>query len=63
MHIYERVKTKTPRKRVAPQEGLHEATVLDVFKRQAKRATRQVNDRRVRILGVDETSLRKGQKQ
>jgi len=63
MHIYERVKHKTPRKQVALQEGLHEATVLDIFKRQAKRATRQVDDQRVDILGVDEMSLRKGHKQ
>ena len=62
-HIYERVKNKTPRKQVALQEGLQEATVLEIFKRQAKRAARQVNDRRVRILGVDEISLRKGHKQ
>jgi len=63
MHIYERVKNKTPRKQVALQERLHEATVLDIFKRQAKRAARQVKERRVRILGVDEISLRKGHKQ
>ncbi len=63
MHVYERVKNKTPRKQVARQEGLHEATVLDIFKRQAKRATRQVNGRRMRILGVDEISLRKRHKQ
>jgi transposase len=63
MHIYERVKHKTPRKRVAFQEGLSEATVLDIFKRQAKRATRQIDDGSVHILGVDEISLRKGHKQ
>ncbi len=63
MQIYERVKNKTPRKRVALQEGLHEATVLEIFKRQAKRAVRQVDGQRVRILGVDEISLRKGHKQ
>jgi transposase len=63
MHIYERVKNKTPRKQVALQEGLHEATVLDIFKRRAKRAARQVDGRRVRILGVDEISLHKGHKQ
>ncbi len=63
MHIYERVKNKTPRKQVAFQERLHEATVLDIFKRQAKRAARQVKERRVRILGVDEISLRKRHKQ
>jgi transposase len=63
MHIYDRVKNKTPRKRVALEEGLHEATVLDIFKRQAKRAVRQVDGGRIRILGVDEISLRKGHKQ
>jgi transposase len=63
MHIYERVKNKTPRKQVAFQEGLHEATVLDIFKRQAKKAVRQTDDGRVRILGVDEISLKKRHKQ
>jgi transposase len=63
MHIYERVKHKTPRKQVALQGGLNEATVLDIFKRQAKRATRQADDSRVCVLGVDEISLRKGHKQ
>jgi transposase len=63
MHIYERVKNKTPRKQVALQEGLHEATVLDIFKKQAQRAARQADGCRVRILGVDEISLRKGHKQ
>ena len=63
MHIYERVKNKTPRKQVALQEGLHEATVLEIFKRQAKRTVRQVDNRRVHFLGVDEISLRKRHKQ
>jgi transposase len=63
VHIYERVKNKTPRKQVALAKGLHEATVLDIFKRQAKCAARQVGGRRVRVLGVDEISLRKGHKQ
>jgi len=63
MHIYERVKHKAPRKQVALQGGLNEATVLDIFKRQAKRATRQADDSRVCVLGVDEISLRKGHKQ
>ena len=63
MYIYERVKHKTPRKCVALQEGLSQATVLDIFKRHAKRAACQVDDGRVHILGVDEISLRKGHKQ
>ena len=64
VHVYERVKNKTPRKQVALQERLHEATVLDIFKRQAKRAVRRTDDRRrVRVLGVDEISLRKRHKQ
>jgi transposase len=63
LHIYERVKHKTPRKQVALQEGLSEATVLDIFKRQAKRAARQVDAGRVHILGVDEISLRQGHQQ
>jgi transposase len=63
MHIYERVKNKTPRKQVAFQEGLHEATVLDIFKRQAKKAVRQTDNGRVRVLGVDEISLKKRHKQ
>jgi transposase len=63
IHIYERVKHKTPRKQVALQEGLHEATVLNIFKRQAKRAARRVDSRPMRIMGADEISLRKGHKQ
>jgi transposase len=63
-HIYEQVRNKTPRKQVALQERLHEATVLDIFKRQAKRTIRRTdNEGRVRILGVDEISLRKGHRQ
>ncbi len=63
MHIYERVKNKTPRKQVALQEGLHEATVMEIFKRQAKKPVRQADACRVRVLGVDEISLRKRHKQ
>jgi transposase len=61
-HIYQRVQ-KTPRKHVALQEGLSESTVLDIFKKWAKQATRQPRRRGVRVLGVDEISLRKGHKQ
>jgi transposase len=63
MHVYERVRDKTPRKQVALQERLHEATVLDIFKKQAKTAARQTDAGWVRVLGVDEISLRKGHKQ
>jgi transposase len=61
-HIYQQVQ-KTPRKHVALQEGLSESTVLDIFKKWAKQATRQPRRRGVRVLGVDEISLRKGHKQ
>jgi len=61
-HIYQRVR-KTPRKHVALQEGLSESTVLDIFKKWAKQATRQPRRRGLRVLGVDEISLRKGHKQ
>jgi len=61
-HIYERVK-KTSRKHVALQEGLSESTVLDIFKKCAKQATRQPHRGLVRVLGVDEISLWKGHKQ
>ena len=62
-YIYQRVKNKTPRKQVALQDGLSESTVLDIFKKQAKQATRQSGHCQVRFLGVDEISLRKRHKQ
>jgi transposase len=62
VHIYERSK-KTPRKHVAQAEGLSEATVLEIFKRQAKKRVKAPPQRRVWALGVDEISLRKGHKQ
>jgi len=61
-HIYQQVQ-KTPRKHVALQEGLSESTVLDIFKEWGKQATCQPRRRGVRVLGVDEISLRKGHKQ
>ncbi len=60
-YIYEQVK-KTPRKHVAWQEGLNEATVLDIFKKKAKEKQRGVEQGLVRLLGVDEISVRKGHK-
>lgn len=61
-YIYERVE-KTCRKHVALQEGLSESTVVKIFKKWAKQATRFAGHCRIRILGVDEISLRKGHKQ
>lgn len=61
-HIYERAK-KTPRKHVAREEGLSESTVLDIFKRWAKRRVTAPPQQGVRALGVDEIALRKGHKQ
>jgi len=61
-YIYERAKI-TPRKQVALKEGLSESTVLDIFKKWAKQATRASRLGKVRVLGMDEISLRKGHKQ
>ena len=57
------MKNKTPRRQVALEEGLSESTVLEIFKRQAKQAVRRPDGGRVRKLGVDEISVRKGHKQ
>ena len=62
-HIYQQVKHKTPRRQVALEAGLSESTVLDIFKRQAKKRMQQPGEGRVRKLGVDEISLRKRHKQ
>lgn len=49
------------RRQVALQEGLHEETVLGIFKKWAKKTVRQSEQQRVRILGIDEIHLgRKG---
>lgn len=58
-HIYEQAK-KTPRKHVAMQEGLSEATVLDIFKKKAQEKQRGQDQGPVRLLGIDEISVRKG---
>lgn len=60
-YIYQRTH-KTCRKHVALEEGLSESTVLDIFKKQAQKSIRQPHQG-VRVLGVDEISLRKGHKQ
>ncbi len=48
---------------MAQSAGLHEATVQEIFKRQAQRALRHAQAPRVRVLGVDEIALLKQHKQ
>ncbi len=60
-HIFQQVK-KTPRKHVALKEGLSESTVLDIFKKKVKEERRGTGEEKVRVLGVDEISVRKGHK-
>lgn len=45
---------------MALREGLSETTVLDIFKKKAKAQTRGVERGWLRVLGVDEISVRKG---
>ena len=47
---------------MALQEGLSETTVLDIFKKKAKEKQRGLERGLVRVLGVDEISVRKGHK-
>lgn len=60
-YIYQRIQ-KTPRKHAALQEGLSESTVLDIFKKKAKEQRRKMRQGPVRVLGIDEISVRKGHK-
>lgn len=60
LHVYEQCK-HTDQAAVAEREALHPETVKTIFQRWAKRAEKQPR-RRVRCLGVDEISLRKGHK-
>ena len=60
-HIFQQVK-KTPRKHVALKEGLSESTVLDIFKKKVKEERRGIEKGKLRVLGVDEISVRKGHK-
>ena len=60
-HIFQQVK-KTPRKHIALKEGLSESTVLDIFKKKVKEERRDIKGGMVRVLGVDEISVRKGHK-
>ncbi len=47
---------------MALQEGLSETTVLDIFKKKAKEKHQGLERGLVRVLGVDEISVRKGHK-
>lgn len=63
-YIYQRMRHKTPCKQVAQEEGLSESTVRDIFKHRAQQVQRQQRrPAQVRVLGVDEISVRKGHKQ
>ena len=64
LHVYEQCK-HTDQAAVAEREGLHPETVRGIFQRWARRAEkqRQAMRTRVRCLGVDEISLRKGHQQ
>lgn len=57
-HIYASIhRKKMTRKQVAQQEGLHEETVLGIFKRWGQRAVQRVERQAVRVLGIDEIYL------
>ena len=57
-YIYECIcKRKMTRQQVALQEGLHEETVLGIFKKWAKQTVRQSEQRPVQVLGIDEIHL------
>lgn len=62
LHIYEACQRST-QTAVAQKEGLHPETVKGIFQRWAKRIEKQYQRARVRYLGVDEISLRKGHQQ
>jgi len=48
---------------VSLKEGLSETTVLEIFKKKGKEKYREVERGSVRVLGVDEISVRKGHQQ
>jgi transposase len=62
VHVYEQCQ-HTDQAAVAEREGLHAETVKTIFQRWAKRAEKQHQRTRVRCLGVDEISIRKGHQQ
>jgi transposase len=62
LHLYERCQT-ADQASVAEAEHLHPTTVKDIFYRLAKHAERRHPRERVRWLGIDEISLKKGHQQ
>jgi transposase len=62
LHVYQRCQ-QTDQASVAEAEHLHPTTVKDIFYRLAKRAERRHQRDRVRWLGIDEISLKKGHQQ
>ena len=62
MHIYESCLSSSC-KRVALREGLSHSTVKEIFNRIAALKKASVNSNRIRVLGIDEISLKKRHKQ
>ncbi len=62
LHIYQRCK-KEDQSTVAREERLHATTVNEIFKRWAKRAIRNRENLEIRVLGIDEITLKKRHKQ
>ncbi|MBA7680712.1 hypothetical protein ES703_89033 [subsurface metagenome] len=57
LRIYQRCK-KEDQSTVAREERLHPITVNEIFKRWAKRAARNRENPRIRVLGIDEITLK-----
>ena len=62
LRIYQRCK-KEDQSTAAREERLHPNTVNEIFKRWAKRAARNRENPRIRVLGIDEITLKKRHKQ
>lgn len=62
MHIFQSCLAST-RKAVAKREGLSQSTIKDIFNRQAALKKSSVSGGTIRVLGIDEISLKKRHKQ
>ncbi len=62
MHIYQSVKASTCKK-IAMREGVSQSTVKEIFNRIAALSESNSNNKTIRVLGIDEISLIKRQKQ